>query len=1083
MTMRCSLYCILVLLVTLSASVAAESLPQGAKLTRLEVFPTEVSLDGKFAYRQLIVTAKLQSGDTVDVTRLVKASVAGAVTAVSKSGVVTALEDGDATIELELAGLRFSVPVKITGTGREVRPSFVQDIMPLMARIGCNGGTCHGSQKGKNGFKMSLRGFDPLFDHRALVDDLEGRRFNRAAPDRSLFLMKISGAVPHVGGVHTLPGEPYYETFRAWVSQGAKLDLDSPRVEKIEIYPNDRVLPLPGMRQQMSVLATFSDGKVRDVTSEAFIETSNTDVTGVDGSIVTTLRRGEAAILARYEGRYAATQIFVMGDRSGWKWTAPSELNYIDTLVYKKLAKVKSLPSELCTDEEFIRRVYLDLVGIPPTSHETRTFLMDRREGSAKRNELVDRLVGSAEFVDFWTNKWSDLLQVNKKWLGSQGASALRDWVRVAIASNMPYNEFVHAVMDSSGSTLKNPPTSYYKVLRSPEAVMENTTQLFLGVRFSCNKCHDHPFERWTQSDYWELAAYFAQVERKNAPGSKKLPNAGFANTGANEELISDKKGGDVKFPNGLVASPAFPYLHDGKVAADKTRRSAMASWLTAPENPYFARSFVNRLWSYFLGVGFIEPVDDIRAGNPPTNPALLERLTVDFIESGFNVRGLMRLVCKSRVYQHSIETNKWNEDDDINFSHGLTRRLSAETLFDAIHRASGSVTKLPGQRPGTRAVSIPGPDVKLPDGFLDLFGRPPRESACECERTSGMSLGQALNLVNGPTFANAINDPQNGIVSLLALEQKAGKIVDELYLSFLCRLPTSQERAGLAKMFDTRDAANIAGLTSTERKDFQQRFEGWEKGQHIARWTTLKPTIARSAGGAVLAGQEDGSILASGAAPDTDTYVVIAWTDVEKITGVRVEVLPHDSLGKAKGPGRSDNGNFVLSELSVTAIPAGKPAMAKPVKLQNATQTFAQKDLAANGSINDKTDDKKGWAIAKGTGRRQRAVFETKEDVGGPGGTLLVFTVDQHYGSKHTLGRFKIEVTSSQRPVRTLPLPENIAQIVLTPKDKRTPEQLSAILGHYLGTDKDVGKRIRLGAAQDIAWALANSPAFLFNR
>ncbi len=1070
-----------------SAEVARQTLPPGAKVVGLDVHPKKIDLTEKFAYRQLLATAELANGEVVDVTRLAAISAPEKLAAVSPEGIVSARTDGAGSVEVAFGGISIGVPFAISNQGQEFKPSFVKDIQPVMSRLGCNQGTCHGSQAGKNGFKLSLRGNDYSYDHRALIDDLEGRRFNRAAPDRSLFLMKVSGAVPHVGGVLTKPGETYYEKFRAWVADGVELDLDSPRVDKIEIFPKNRVVPLPGMTQKMSVIATYTDGATRDVTTEAFVETSNTEVTKVatDGT-VTTLRRGEAAIMARYEGRYAATQLFVMGDRSGWAWKEVPTYNYIDEHVYTKLKKIKSLPSGTCTDAEFIRRIYLDLIGIPPAKRDVMSFLADRRDSKIKRAELVDRLIGSSEFVEFWTNKWADLLQVNKKWLGVQGASALRDWLSGAIASNMPYNDFVYQILNSTGSTIKNPPTSYYKVLRSPEATMENTTQLFLGVRFNCNKCHDHPFERWTQKNYWELSAYFAQIERKAAPGSKSLPKAGFANTGASEELISDRKNGDVKLPNGLVAAPSFPYPHGGGEVKAETRRGALAGWLTAPENPYFARSYVNRLWSYFLGVGLIDPVDDIRAGNPPSNPELLEKLTNDFVASGFEVRKLMRLIVNSRTYQHSIDTNKWNENDSINFSHALARRLTAETLYDAIHRAAGSVSRLPGQRPGTRAVELPGPDVKTTDGFLDLFGRPPRESACECERTSGMSLGQALNLVNGPTFANAINDANNEITSLVSFERDANKIVDELFVSFLSRMPVDAERKALASALDPRNPANVEALDPSEYKQFIERLDKWAGSQPVAEWTPLKPTVARSANGAVLAVQEDGSVLASGKVPDTDTYVVIAWTPMHKLTGVRLEARTHDSLGAFKrGPGRTkDNGNFVLSEMTVHAIPVDKPGSpGKKIPFHNPSHTFAQKDLGSNFVIDGKTDDKKGWAIHPRGGQTHHAVFETKEDIGGMGGTLLVFTLDQHHGGQHVLGHFRISVTDSKRPVRVQTLPDGIVKAIMTPKEKRTPAQHAELVRHYLNLDKETQEQIRLRAAQDIAWALANSPAFLFNR
>jgi len=1090
-------------------------LPEGARVTALSLFPGDAVLEGRYAYRQALVTADVEGLGKLDVTRLVKVSGSLELVKVTAGGKLSGLKNGAGKLVFSLGGENAEMTIKVNGVGGDdagVKVSYVQDVMPVLSRLGCNSGVCHGSKDGKNGFKLSLRGYDPLFDHIALTDDLEGRRFNRAAPDKSLFLMKITGASPHVGGVRTTADSNYYSIFKSWVGGGVAMDLDSPRVASIEVYPKEVTLGLPGMQQQMVALATFSDGAVRDVTHESFLSSSDTDIATVDeAGIVTAVRRGELAVLVRYEGRYAAAPTFVMGDRTGYAWGEVPEFNYIDTHVYEKLRKVKSLPSELATDAEFMRRVYLDLTGTIPDVKTIRTFLVDQREPKVKRAELVNRLVGTPEFVDFWTNKWADLLQVNKKWLGGQGAQSLHSWIRGAVASNMPYDKFVASFLNSEGSTIKNPPTSYYKVLRSPDAVMENTTQLFLGIRFSCNKCHDHPFERWTQRNYWELSAYFAQVGRKNAPGAKNLPNAGFTATGGTEELIFDKKDGEVKYPNGVQAPPGFPYQHAGAQGKEGSRRALVSNWITSEQNPYFARSFVNRLWSYFFGIGIIDPVDDIRASNPPSNPALLERLTRDFIASGFDTRKLMHLIVTSRTYQHSVKSSKWNEDDNVNFSHSLARRLPAETLFDAIHRASGSLARLPGQRPGSRAVELPGPEVKLGDNFLDLFGRPPRESACECERGSGMSLGQALNLVNGPTFAGAISDPTNTLSALASTEKDDRKLIEEMFLSFLSRPPTKEEADALAPSLNPRLGLNVEALNPADRAELQKRFLAWEKSQSVSEWNTLEVKAANSSGGATLTPQADGSVLASGKNPDKDTYEVLAWTPLEKITGLRLEALAHKSLPK-NGPGRTkNNGNFVLSELKVEAVAADPAAVEKllpglsaqqapapkaaaapaddpavkfaAVGLHKASQSFTQKDFSAGLTIDGKSDDKKGWAISPQVGRTQTAVYETKAELGMAGGTLLKITLAQDFGGMHTIGNFRIAVTNSPRPIRLPSLPDDLAKILKISAEKRTLDQRHRLMTEYLKGDKDFQQKIRLGGVQDIAWALANSPAFLFNR
>ncbi len=430
-----------------------------------------------------------------------------------------------------------------------------------------------------------------------------------------------------------------------------------------------------------------------------------------------------------------------MGDRTGYAWKDVEAYNYIDELVYDKLKRVKELPSGVCTDAEFIRRVYLDLTGLPPTPDEVRAFLADARPQRVKRDAVVDKLIGSPDFVEYWTNKWADLLDVNRKFLGEQGAKAYRAWIRKAVAENMPYDQFAHAILTASGSNLDNPPASYYKILRDPDAAMENTTQLFLAVRFNCNKCHDHPFERWTQNQYYELAAFFAQVGRQEDPqfqGPEARRHRRGGRPRRSSRIISDTGGGDVKQPRtGAVTPPKFPFLHGDLAPATAPRREQLAHWIVSKENPYFAKSYVNRLWSYLLGVGIIEPVDDIRAGNPPSNPELLDRLTKEFIASGFNSREMLRTICKSRTYQLSIHTNPWNEGDDLNYAHAVPRRLPAEVLYDAIERATGSASRLPGLPAGARAAQLLDSAQDAPGGFLDLFGKPARESVCECERSS----------------------------------------------------------------------------------------------------------------------------------------------------------------------------------------------------------------------------------------------------------------------------------------------------------------------------------------------------------
>jgi hypothetical protein len=1088
-----------------ASATAAEKLPAGAKLSRLEVRPASITLGTPFEYAQLVLTGHLATGERIDVTRMAALDVPAKVVKVSATGVVRPVSDGAGTLKISLGGQTVDVPVKVAGQKEKHEISFVRDVMPTLSRMGCNAGTCHGAQSGKNGFKLSLRGYDPLFDHRALTDDLSGRRFNRAAPDTSLMLLKTTGGVPHQGGVLTKGGEPYYELLKAWIADGVKLDLKTARVQSIKISPASAVIGLPGQKQQLSVQAKYTDGKVRDVSVEAFLDSSNTEIATVDrAGTVTAVRRGEATIMARYEGAYAATTLVVMGDRSGFAWKQTPEYNWIDTLVYDKLKQVKVLPSDVCTDGEFIRRVYLDLTGIPPQPEEVRAFLNDKTPSREKRDKLVDKLVGSDDFIEHWTNKWADLLQVNRKFLGVQGAGAFRGYIRKAVASNMAYDKFVYGILTASGSNIDNPAASYYKVLRTADAVMENTTQLFLGVRFNCNKCHDHPFERWTQDQYYELSAYFAQVGRAEDARYRGQRVGGTDVEGAKPlvEVISDTNGGEITHERtGAVAKPKFPYLHQDLAQAKANRREQVAKWITSKENQYFAKSYVNRLWAYLLGVGLIEPIDDIRAGNPPSNPVLLERLTQEFVKTGFDARNLFKLICKSRTYQHSVTTNKWNEDDQINYSRALARRLPAEVLYDAIHRATGSVSRLPGLAAGARAAQLLDSAQDVPGGFLDLFGKPPRESACECERSGGLMLGPVLNLVNGPVVADAIKDPSNRIATLLRKEKDSTRIVEELYLALLCRLPTPKETAsGLKAIKDgeedydemVAEAKKRQGALVAYQQTLPQRQVQWESSfARKPEWRVMDLVKAEAQGGTTLIRQSDGSLLAGGNNPLTNVYTVTMKVPVSGITGIRLEVMPDKSL-KAMGPGRSDNGNFVLNELKLSAIEDGAQGQPAPVVLQRPQATFAQAGFDIGKVIDN--NPATGWAIAPQYGKAQEALFELQKPITFAKGALLTFTLQQTFGTKHTIGRFRLSYTTTKPPLSLLGPPAHLAAIFAVEAAKRSPEQKAALAGAYAAQDAELarlqGEVSRYGmpvdrrhpGAQDLVWALINSKAFQFN-
>ena len=1165
----------------------------------LAVEPSEINLNGKFDYNQLLLTAVKGTGESYDASRDFAFKVDSDVIKVSKSGMVEPMKDGKAKLEIFHKNQKTSLTVRVAGVGGDFKPDYVRDVMPVLSKLGCNAGTCHGAKDGKNGFKLSLRGYDPIYDIRAFTDDLASRRVNVASPDNSLILLKASASVPHEGGQLTKMGEDYYEILKNWIAGGAKLEFDSPRVAGIELSPKNPVVQKIGDKQQMRVIATYANGKKRDVTAESFIETGNSDIATTDKSgLVTTARRGEAPMLARFEGAYASTIVTVMGDRSGFEWKDMPTNNKVDEFVADKLKRTKTLPSEIASDEEFLRRIHLDLTGLPPTAEDVLKFAEDNRSSKIKRDELIDKLVGNDDYIDHWTNKWADLLLVNRKFLGTEGSADFRNWIRTEVASNTPYNEFARKIITASGSNKVNPPASYYKVLREPTEIMENTTQLFLATRFNCNKCHDHPFERWTQDQYYETAAFFAQVSLKKDDQSGNKRIGGTAVEGAKPlyEIIYDRNEGETKHDRtGAITPPAFPFHTEHKMPEKGSRRENFAAWLTASDNEYFAKSYVNRLWGYMTGTGIIEPIDDIRAGNPPTNPELLNWLTDQFIESGFDVRHLVKIITKSRTYQLSVKTNKWNEDDTINYSHAKARRLPAEVLFDTIYRVTGTKSKFPGVPEGTRAAQLPDSGVKLADGFLGNLGRPVRESACECERSNELQLGPIMALISGPTVGNAISAKDNAITKLVSDMADDEKMIDELFLRVLNRHATPQEITAARKIIDEVKAEHKTAIdqlakyekeiepretarakkrddeirlaktkleayqmeiapreAEADRKqkehiakaeqalkayndDLAKRLADWEgSAAKTTRWTAVELGDLKATNGSKLEKRDGNVVFASGDLKKT-VYTVNADTKLSGITGVRLELLADDKLPK-KGPGRNDDGNFVLTELGLKAISTGEGQGRKSTKVsfKDAKADFNQKDFDVKKAIDGKVDNS-GWASHPKLSTDRTAIFIPKEKFGAEGGSRLTFSLNQNYSSnKHSIGKFRLLVTTDEKV--EIGHPGDIGAILATATDKRNDDQRKRITDYFKAQDNDLAaknkelgeakkkrpedpklkelkaglgkaeqplsvdpklaefrralelsegqqKTIRLTAAQDIAWALINSPAFLFNR
>jgi hypothetical protein len=624
---------------------------------------------------------------------------------------------------------------------------------------------------------------------------------------------------------------------------------------------------------------------------------------------------------------------------------------------------------------------------------------------------------------------------------------------------------------------------------------MENTTQLFLAVRFNCNKCHDHPFERWTQDNYYGWAAFFADVRLQKDPASGDRTIAGSAVEAAQPlfEIVDDGADGQMThLRTGKAAPPRFPFDSGAALAAKDestaTLRQQAAEWITSRDNPYFASSYANRVWAHLMGAGLIEPIDDIRAGNPPTNPELLAYLTDEFLASDFDVQRLIRLICKSRTYQLSHKTNDWNKDDRRNYSHALPRRLPAEALYDAVHRVVGSTSRLPGVPPGTRAAALPDSMIELESGLLSKLGRPARESGCECERTSELQLGPVMALLNGPTFAQAIDDPESELAKLEAATPDDGLLADEVFLRVLGRAPSAEERQHAIVLLSSPSGEGeaIAAALATRASELEAGFESWRRENRPIQWHALAPLEATASMGAELAVQDDGSVLSTGSA-GKGAYTIVVEAPLAEIRGVRLEAIADDRLPE-KGPGRAPNGNFVLSRLRVWAADAASNAPRRKLKLVEAAADFNQGGYDVSGAIDAKSET--GWAVDGGTGQTRTAAFRLSRPLAAAEGARLVIELDQqHPDGQHLLGRFRVSVTGDEGPLMRPELPAQYRGLVAA----RTLSDAEGdkLRAYYRSLDADYrqleeASRLlanpRLAAVQDLAWALINTPAFLFN-
>jgi hypothetical protein len=659
------------------------------------------------------------------------------------------------------------------------RFNFENDIVPILSKFGCNTSGCHGKAEGQNGFKLSVFGFDPAADYAALTQEGRGRRVLPSVPERSLLLTKASGGVPHGGGVRIPRSSDEYKTLSDWIETGIEFGSpDDPHVISIAVTPRERELHAQET-QALHVTATLSNGQTLDVTRHAKFQSNNEGLAAVDerGLVTAGNVPGDVAVMAAYLGQVDVFRALIPRAERIDNYPALPENNFIDTLVYRKLRKLHELPSEPASDGDFLRRVYLDIIGTLPTAEEARAFLKD--DHSDRRSRLVEWLLDRPEFADFWALKWSDVLRVDRQVLGHKRAYAYYRWIRESLAAKKPYDQFCREIVAAEGPLPETPAANFFKVVTKPGEMGGTLSQVFLGVRIECAQCHHHPFDRWSQTDYFGMQAFFMQVAFKGPPAGESLVAAEFA------AATVHPRTGEPVYAHALATE--LP-----KAEPAGNRRQLLADWMTAPDNPWFARNFVNRTWAHFLGRGLVEPVDDVRLTNPPTNPELLDALARNFVDTKFDFKKLIRTITASRVYQTAAAPNASNAGDDQNFARARLKPLEAEVLLDAVCQTTGVPEKFQGMPAGCRAIELW--DSQTPHYFLKLFGRPTRTTACECERTKEPSVAQVLHILNSIELHGKLSH-SGGRIARLANVADDSALAEELYLTCYSRFPTDAER------------------------------------------------------------------------------------------------------------------------------------------------------------------------------------------------------------------------------------------------------------------------------------------------
>jgi hypothetical protein len=764
----------------------------------LDVEPSLARLRGSDSLTQVAVTGRTSDGKPVDLTASAKYQTSDArVAAVDSDGLIRPTGDGSAVVEVRSGGQVRRVEVVVSDFANSRPVHFVGEIIPILSKYGCNAGGCHGKASGQNGFKLSLLGFDPKSDFESLTKEGRGRRVFPLAPEASLLLKKPSAQLPHGGGKKFAVGSLEYNTLARWIGQGMPFGTGKePELMRLAVEPSQRIIPQRG-RQQLRVVAHYSDGSTSDVTRLTQYQSNALDLAEVDsqGVIQALGGVGEAAIMARFGGLVGVARAMVPSRVPGSKWDGPPSSNFIDPLVFRKLRELGLAPSEPCTDAEFARRSSLDICGVLPRPAEVIAFENDTHP--EKRTQWVDRLIARPEYADLFALKWSSILK-NKRGLGNvsqPGTFAFHGWIRQSLAENKPYDKFVAEIVSARGDANINPPVLWYRQAATVEERADDSAQLFLGLRIQCARCHHHPFEKWSQDDYYGFASIFARIGTK--PGSDPTSPRIFTLA---KGTASNPLTGEARKPKPL-GSPDFGDLgpfHDPRVE--------LVAWLQQPDNPFFARALVNRYWKHFMGRGLVEPEDDMRVSNPPTNPELLEALANDFVKSGYDLKRLVRTIATSRAYERSSQPSPSNENDRRNFARFYARRLPAEVLLDAVGLVTGSSENFPGVPGDFHATQLP--DDGFNSYFLDVFGRPKRESVCECERSTEANLSQTLHLLNSDDINGKLT-PDNGRAAKLAADSRSeAEKVEELYRLALARKPTDGERAECVAFLEKRKSA-----------------------------------------------------------------------------------------------------------------------------------------------------------------------------------------------------------------------------------------------------------------------------------